>query len=147
MHIYFSLYRLLLYLPRFPIPKLTSPPVDQTQSSTYDVVEEGQFNISYVDGTGSSGNYFQDTFSIGGSTIKSFEMGLGLQTTIGVGIMGIGYNVSEANVGSGNGTIYPNLPYALADAGLINANAYSLWLNDLRAYIYYYFYIFMYSYI
>jgi hypothetical protein len=49
--------------------------------------------------------------------------------------MGIGYNTSEANVGSGNGTIYPNLPFAMADAGLINANAYSLWLNDLRTYL------------
>jgi hypothetical protein len=59
-------------------------------------------------------------------------MGLALDTTIGIGIMGIGYNSSEANLGTGNGTVYPNLPYAMANAGLINANAYSLWLNDLR---------------
>lgn len=59
-------------------------------------------------------------------------MGLATQTTIGVGIMGIGYNSSEANVATGNGTIYPNLPFAMADAGLIKANAYSLWLNDIR---------------
>lgn len=61
-------------------------------------------------------------------------MGLALDTSIGVGIMGIGYNISEANVDTGNGTIYPNLPFAMADAGLINANAYSLWLNDLGMY-------------
>ena len=71
-------------------------------------------------------------------------MGIALETTIGVGIMGIGYNVSEANVDSGNGTIYPNLPFALADAGLINANAYSLWLNDLRSYIPILIYIYLY---
>lgn len=63
-------------------------------------------------------------------------MGLATQTTIGVGIMGIGYNSSEANVGTGNGTVYPNLPYAMANAGLIKANAYSLWLNDLREYFF-----------
>ena len=84
-----------------------------------------------MDGTGSTGDYFQDTFSIGGGSIKQFEMGLATDSSIGVGIMGIGYNTSEANIGTGNGTTYPNLPYAMANAGLINANAYSLWLNDL----------------
>jgi hypothetical protein len=95
-------------------------------------VEPNGFNISYVDGTGSAGDYFQDTFTIGGGSIKNFEMGLGLDSTISVGIMGIGYNTSEANVDTGNGTEYPNLPIAMANAGLIKANAYSLWLNDLR---------------
>lgn len=60
-------------------------------------------------------------------------MGLATDTSIGIGIMGIGYNTSEANIGTGNGTIYPNLPYAMANAGLIKSNAYSLWLNDLQA--------------
>lgn len=106
---------------------------NQSQSSTFVVVEQNQFNISYVDGTGSSGDYFEDILTIGGGTIKNFEMGLALDTSIGVGIMGIGYNISEANVDTGNRTIYPNLPFAMADAGLINANAYSLWLNDLDA--------------
>jgi hypothetical protein len=106
---------------------------DHSASSTFVDIEEGGFNISYVDGTGSAGDYFQDTFSIGGSTIDKFEMGLGLDTTISVGIMGIGYNDSEANVDTGNGTEYPNLPIALLNAGLIPTNAYSLWLNDLQA--------------
>ncbi|TAQ87672.1 hypothetical protein B7494_g4023 [Chlorociboria aeruginascens] len=100
-------------------------------SSTFAVVEEGGFNISYVDGTGAAGDYFQDTFSIGGSTLKSLEMGLGSDSTISVGIMGIGYNTSEANVETGNGTIYANLPVAMVNDGLINTEAYSLWLNDL----------------
>jgi hypothetical protein len=88
-----------------------------------------------VDGTGSSGDYFEDTFSIAGATLTHFEMGLATDSTIGVGIMGIGYNTSEANVGTGNGTIYANLPQAMQDAGLINANAYSLWLDDLRKFL------------
>lgn len=106
---------------------------DSTKSSTFVDVEKNGFNISYVDGTGSTGDYFQDTFSIGGSTLKSFEMGLATDSSIGVGIMGIGYNHSEANVDTGNGTLYANLPQAMQNAGLINANAYSLWLNDLQA--------------
>lgn len=106
---------------------------DQTASSTFDIVGQNEFNISYVDGTGSTGSYFQDTFTIGGGSIKNFEMGLATDTSIGTGIMGIGYNTSEANVDTGNGTIYPNLPFAMVDAGLIKSNAYSLWLNDLQA--------------
>jgi hypothetical protein len=106
--------------------------VDASSSSTFNIVGENEFNISYVDGTGSTGDYFQDAFSIGGATLDAFEMGLATDTTIGVGIMGIGYNTSEANVATGNGTVYANLPQALQNAGKINSNAYSLWLNDLR---------------
>lgn len=108
------------------------PTVDSSKSSTFKVVEQNGFNISYVDGTGSTGDYFEDTFSISGSTLHSFEMGLATDSSISVGIMGIGYNSSEANVDSGNGTVYANLPQALQNGGLIKANAYSLWLNDLR---------------
>ncbi|KAG9234016.1 aspartic peptidase domain-containing protein [Amylocarpus encephaloides] len=102
-------------------------------SSTFENVGQNEFNISYVDGTGSTGDYFQDTFSIGGATIKNFEMGLATQGTIGTGIMGIGYNNSEANVVTGNGTVYANMPFALVDQGLIPTEAYSLWLNDLQS--------------
>lgn len=123
------IYIISSYIPlNYPI--LTSP-VNPEQSSTFQVVGRDDFNISYVDGTGSSGDYFEDSFSIGGGHINNFQMGLGSKTTIGIGIMGIGYNTSEANIGTGNGTIYPNLPYAMTNAGLVKANAYSLWLNDI----------------
>ncbi|CZR55794.1 related to acid proteinase PEPI precursor [Phialocephala subalpina] len=102
-------------------------------STSFQDVETNGFNISYVDGTGSTGDYFQDTFKIGGATLNNFEMGLALDTTIGTGIMGIGYNTSEANIDTGNGTEYPNLPLAMVNAGAINSAAYSLWLNDLQA--------------
>jgi hypothetical protein len=65
--------------------------------------------------------------------VPNFEMGLALQTSIGVGILGIGYNDSEANIVTGNGTTYANLPFALVDQGLIKTEAYSLWLNDLQS--------------
>lgn len=106
-------------------------PVDSSQSSTFDDVGKGDFNISYVDGTGSSGDYFQDTFSVGGATLKQFEMGLATTTTINFGIMGIGYADAEANTQTGNGTQYQNLIEAMVDDNLVNAKAYSLWLNDL----------------
>ncbi|TVY54087.1 putative aspartic-type endopeptidase opsB [Lachnellula cervina] len=104
---------------------------DNTTSSTYKVVGPGEFNISYVDGSGAAGDYFTDMFGIGGATVKGLEMGLSVGGQIGQGIMGIGYNTSEANVETGNTTIYANLPNEMVDEGLINSLAYSLWLNDL----------------
>lgn len=44
---------------------------------------------------------------------------------------GIGYANSVANVFTGNGTEYANLPVAMVNAGLINSPAYSLWLDDI----------------
>ncbi|KAH8594685.1 aspartic peptidase domain-containing protein [Bisporella sp. PMI_857] len=106
---------------------------DYAASSTFQDIGQGEFNISYVDGSGSVGDYFSDALSIGGASISNFQMGLALDTTIGVGIMGIGYNNSEANVFTGNGIIYANLPFAMVDQGLIKTEAYSLWLNDLQS--------------
>ena len=60
-------------------------------------------------------------------------MGLASDTTIGTGIMGLGFSNSEANVFTGNGTEYANLPLALVNAGLISTPAYSLWLDDVHA--------------
>lgn len=93
---------------------------------------QDEFNISYVDGSGVTGDYFTDAFSIGGTKLTAFQMGIETQGTIGTGIMGIGYNNSVANVYTGTGTVYANLPDALVDAGAIKTTAYSLWLNDLR---------------
>ncbi|TGO49581.1 hypothetical protein BCON_0206g00160 [Botryotinia convoluta] len=106
---------------------------DFSASKTFLDVDQDAFNISYVDGTGSTGDYFQDTFSIGGATVKGFTMGLATDTSISIGIMGIGYNSSEANIQTGNGTTYPNLPNVMVSSGLIKTNAYSLWLDDLQS--------------
>ncbi|KAI6246753.1 putative aspartic-type endopeptidase opsB [Erysiphe necator] len=120
-------------------PKLGGCPdgsFSATQSSTFSLIGQGDFNISYVDNTGAVGDYFQDSFGIGDATLSGFEMGLALQTTIGIGIMGIGYNTSEANTNTdsgGNGTIYQNLPFALVSQGQVKSPAYSLWLNDLES--------------
>lgn len=57
-------------------------------------------------------------------------MGLGLDTDISYGLVGIGYALNEAIVG-GAKSVYPNLPVTMMNEGLINTIAYSLWLNDL----------------
>lgn len=60
-------------------------------------------------------------------------MGLGLDTDIAYGLVGVGYAVNEASVNSQTPQIYNNLPIVMRDEGHIQTNAYSLWLNDLGA--------------
>ncbi|RQM08830.1 hypothetical protein DH86_00002971 [Scytalidium sp. 3C] len=72
-----------------------------------------------------------DVVTVAGATLKPLEFGLATESSIAVGILGIGYNSSESNVFTGTGTVYPNLPEAMVKAGIIKSVAYSLWLNDL----------------
>lgn len=59
-------------------------------------------------------------------------MGLGKNTDVPFGLIGVGYANNEASTETAN-AIYPNLPIAMQEAGIINSVAYSLWLNDLDA--------------
>jgi len=113
-------------------PCTASGTYDSSSSSTYKLVNDN-FNISYVDGTGASGDYVTDTLSIGGQTLSDFQFGIGLQSTSSEGVLGIGYTSNEIQVNRNQQQAYPNLPAAMVDAGLIQSNAYSLWLNDLEA--------------
>lgn len=101
-------------------------------SSTYKFVSN-DFNVSYVDGSGASGDYATDTLSIGGKTLKGLQFGIGYESTSPEGILGIGYTNDEAQVNRVGQKGYSNLPQAMADGGLIQSNAYSLWLDDLEA--------------
>ncbi|KAK3393562.1 aspartic peptidase domain-containing protein [Podospora didyma] len=103
------------------------------KSTTFEVVNN-DFNISYVDGSSSTGDYFTDHFEIGGANLRNMTMGLGLNTDIAYGLVGVGYALNEAIVGTeSTASVYPNLPVNMMDQGLINTVAYSLWLNDLDA--------------
>ena len=101
-------------------------------SSTYNYVN-GVFNISYVDGSGASGDYATDTFRFGGQTVEDLQFGIGYTSSSPEGILGIGYTINEVAVGRAGLEPYPNLPQKLKDDGAIKSNAYSLWLNDLDA--------------
>lgn len=104
------------------------------KSSTFEVIGQNDFNISYVDGSSSVGDYFTDVFEIGGGTLKNMTMGLGIKTDIAYGLVGVGYALNEAILGSdSDSSPYPNLPVHMVNEGLINTVAYSLWLNDLDA--------------
>ena len=74
-----------------------------------------------------------DTFSIGGQSLTGLQFGIGYTSTSADGILGIGYTADESQVNAANLKSYANLPQAMANAGLIKSNAYSLWLDDLKA--------------
>ncbi|CAD6440007.1 7749c42c-c53e-47a0-aeb0-0767cc4bb6ba [Sclerotinia trifoliorum] len=101
-------------------------------SSTYAYVAS-DFNISYVDGSGASGDYVTDTFTIGSTTLDKLQFGIGYTSSSPEGILGVGYEINEVQVGRAMKSAYKNLPAQMVSDGLINSNAFSLWLNDLDA--------------
>ncbi|KAG6364573.1 hypothetical protein INS49_006175 [Diaporthe citri] len=105
---------------------------DANSSSTYEYVGSW-FNISYVDGSGASGDYVTDTMSIGGTTLSDFQFGIGYTSSSAQGILGVGYTANEVQVGRAGMSPYDNLPAKMKSDGKIASNAYSLWLNDLDA--------------
>lgn len=102
------------------------------KSSTYKYINS-DFNITYVDGSGSSGDYVSDTFRFSGTTITAQQFGIGYVSSSEEGILGIGYPINEVAVAYNGGQPYANVPKHLVDNGDISVNAYSLWLNDLDA--------------
>ncbi|KAI1179069.1 aspartic peptidase domain-containing protein [Nemania sp. FL0916] len=104
---------------------------DPDSSKTAVLVSE-DFQIAYVDQSYSRGDYINETFAIGNVQLENMRMGLGLDTDIAYGLVGVGYALNEASVAH-NSPPYANLPLLMRDEGHINTNAYSLWLNDLDA--------------
>ena len=113
-------------------PCSTGGTYDANSSSTYKYLNS-DFNVSYIDGSGAAGDYCSDTISIGGQTLTGLQFGLGYESSSADGILGIGYAADEAQANTANLKPYANLPQALVNAGLVNSNAYSLWLDDLEA--------------
>ncbi|KAK3953592.1 aspartic proteinase [Pseudoneurospora amorphoporcata] len=101
-------------------------------SSTYEYISNN-FDITYVDGSGARGDYASDTFTIGDNIILDrLQFGIGYSSTNAQGLVGIGYALSEVQTRAGL-PAYNNLPVQMVADGLINSNAYSIWLNDLDA--------------
>lgn len=90
------------------------------------------FEISYVDNSKISGEYFTDTLVIGSTSIKRMQMGAAEESpSRDFGIMGIGFKSGESVVQDDPEAAYPNIINQLKNQGFIKTLAYSLWLNDL----------------
>lgn len=101
-------------------------------SSTEKLVNH-DFKIKYADDRGASGDYVTDDLQFSGHKLKEVQFGLGLVSSSRIGLIGIGYPIQEAYVINKKGKPFPNLPQILKNEGLINSQAYSLWLNDRKA--------------
>ena len=104
--------------------------LNNATDSTFNDVDPGAFNISYVDNSGSTGDYIEDTVVLGNVTLKNMTLGFATSASNVTGIMGVGYAADEAIVQQGKAP-YPNIINELKMQGYINTLAYSLWLNDL----------------
>ncbi|KAL2403980.1 putative aspartic-type endopeptidase OPSB [Exophiala dermatitidis] len=107
---------------------------DPTASSTYNVVDQGGFNITYAaPGDSDGGDWATDTVTVGGSApIQQQQIGVASTLYDPHGVMGVGFGTNEANNPSPEG-VYPSVMDNLQSAGIINRKAYSLYLNDLQA--------------
>jgi hypothetical protein len=101
-------------------------------SSTYSYLSS-DFNITYVDGSGATGDYVTDTLDIGGATLTGQQFGIGYTSSASEGILGVGYQLNEVQVGRLGMQAYDNVPAKMVTDKIISSNAYSLWLNDLNA--------------
>ena len=98
------------------------------RSSSYNILEEDGFEIRYLDNSTAAGDYITDDLKIGGTTIKSLQMGYATKTVRGAGILGVGYSSNVASTQR-----YPNLIDQFVAQKLITTKAYSLYLNDRRS--------------
>jgi len=103
---------------------------DSKSSRTHTTFLSDKLKITYLDNSYVQGDYFRDTLEIGDSELANFTMGLGLNTTLSHGVIGVGYSINEASFETAS-VIYDNLPVALANSNITSTIAYSLWLNDL----------------
>lgn len=91
------------------------------------------FNISYLDGSNAEGDYVSDTVTVGSQQLDRLQFGIGYGSSSAQGILGIGYEINEVQVGRAHMEAYRNLPSRMVEEGLIQSRSYSLWLNDLYA--------------
>ncbi|OAP62009.1 hypothetical protein AYL99_04212 [Fonsecaea erecta] len=107
---------------------------DTSASSTYKVVEQNGFNITYAEpGDSDAGDWASDTITVGGSpSIQNQQIGVAFELFDQHGVMGIGFDTNEAN-NDGPNSVYPSVMDNLKSSGVIQRKAFSLYLNDLEA--------------
>ncbi|KAK5123835.1 hypothetical protein LTR85_002471 [Meristemomyces frigidus] len=106
---------------------------DPSQSRSYSLIAAGAFSIQYVTpGSGVTGDYFADVFTLGGMTMQNLTMAVATDAAaVRTGIMGIGFDTDESIVQNDGTQAYPNIIDVMVQQQLINSRAYSLYLDDL----------------
>ncbi|QUC17995.1 uncharacterized protein UV8b_02236 [Ustilaginoidea virens] len=101
---------------------------DPAKSSTYALVSQAGFSITYLDGRRISGSYFNDTVTVGGRPVAAQQLGLALSSDRPSGIMGLGLRANVAARAK-----YPTLVDTMVAQGVIDRPCFSLYLNDIGA--------------
>lgn len=97
------------------------------------------FSISYGDSSYAEGTWGYDSISVGNVSLANVSVGVANRTNSSVGILGIGLSNLEntytgvENVKQKNTHKYMNFPMVLKAQGIIEKNAYSLFLNEKEA--------------
>ncbi|MCJ1397717.1 hypothetical protein MMC11_000913 [Xylographa trunciseda] len=106
---------------------------DPTKSSTY-VPGTLSYTQKYGEGSSANGTMANDILSFGGVTVSNFSFAAVNQFNIDDNVFGVGYPTQEGIVITNiSQPQYLNGASALKAAGLIQASAYSIWLNDISA--------------
>lgn len=100
-------------------------------SSTYQYLDSS-FTTTYTNGLSAAGDYFVDTVSIGNGTLSQQQLAVAYDTNRAYGVLGLGFAAQEVQALK-SGRQYSNVPASMANAGIINSIAYSLWLNSYAA--------------
>jgi yapsin 1 len=125
----------------------TAGTFNYNKSSTFTFNQSAPFAIQYQDGTFAEGQWGTDVVNIGPANLPNCSIAIGLEANSSQGVMGIGFmGLESTNTGppasfnnggtsnpQGNPYTYLNVPALLKAQGNIEANAYSLWLNDVDA--------------
>lgn len=93
------------------------------------------FYILYADGTNSTGIWGTDSVKFSGITIDNLSFAIANETSSQIGILGVGLSGLEiTNVGRTSPSYtYENFPMRLKSEGIINTNAFSLYLDRRSA--------------
>ncbi|KAI0463275.1 hypothetical protein LJB42_003296 [Komagataella kurtzmanii] len=109
---------------------------DHADSSTFHD-NNTDFFISYADTTFASGIWGYDDVIIDGIEVKELSFAVADMTNSSIGVLGIGLKGLESTYASASSVSemyqYDNLPAKMVTDGLINKNAYSLYLNSKDA--------------
>lgn len=110
-----------------------------TSSSSSFQSNDTEFYIQYGDGTFALGTWGTDTIKVDGLEISNVSFAVANETDSSVGVLGIGLpGLETTNSGSlvtsaRDAYEYENFPLVLKRDGIINRNAYSLFLNSSDA--------------
>lgn len=94
------------------------------------VVVNNDFAITYGDGDSASGQFVKDSMYFDHRVVPDVQFGLGFFSDLDPGTFGIGYPANQAQPIIGPGKNYRSFARALINNGIINLNAYSMWLNN-----------------